>query len=114
MCFGDGTPAVPTDMSYLTKHLWTPYLHNLNSNSFVADNGEKYEIPSGAHRWTKPLGKKLIILDVDSRPNTNTGEMLNSEKPDLLKITGRTAGFMNHYLYGMVFSLPNPTYFDQN
>ncbi|KAL7941448.1 hypothetical protein V8C42DRAFT_335167 [Trichoderma barbatum] len=101
-CFGDGTPANETDMSYLAKHLWRPYLHNIASKSFVANNGEQYKIPSGAHRWTQPLGKKLIILDVDSRPNTNTGEILNSEKPDRTKITGRTAGFMNHYLYSLI------------
>lgn len=83
-----------------------PYLHNLASNTFVADNGEEYEIPSSAYRWTERLGKKLIILDVDSRPNTNTGEILNSEKPDVSKTTGRTAGFMNHYLYGMILLFP--------
>ncbi|KAL6791492.1 hypothetical protein GGI42DRAFT_358361 [Trichoderma sp. SZMC 28013] len=89
-------------MSYLAKHLWRPYLHNIASKSFIADNGEHYKIPRGSYRWTETFGKKLIILDVDSRPNTNTGEILNGERPDLSKITGRTAGFMNHYLYSMI------------
>lgn len=106
MCFGDGTPANWTDMSYLAKHLWRPYLHNIASKSFIADNGEHYKIPSDSYRWTETFGKKLIILDVDSRPNTNTGEILNGEKPDLSKITGRTAGFMSHYLYCMVYPIP--------
>lgn len=100
--FGDGMTAISIDMSNIAKHLWRPYLHNLVADSFVADNGEEYKIPIDAHRWTKPFFKKLIILDIDSRPNANTGEILNSEKPDLSKITGRTAGFMNHYLYGRI------------
>lgn len=95
-------PAGPTDISNIAKHLWRPYLHRLALDSFVADNGEEYKISPGAYRWTKPFSKKLVILDIDSRPNANTGEILNSEKPDLSKITGRTAGFMNHYLYGRI------------
>ncbi|KAL7928178.1 hypothetical protein V8C35DRAFT_326156 [Trichoderma chlorosporum] len=89
-------------MSHLAKHLWRPYLHNITSKSFLADNGEHYKIPDDAYRWKEPLGKRVIILDVDSRSNTNTGEILNHEKPDLSKITGRTAGFMNHFLYAMI------------
>lgn len=92
--------AVPSDMSQLVPYLWKPYLHRINSTTFTTRRGLQYQIPEGAQRWTQPLGKKLLILDVDTRPNDGPGGLLNDTKLDVANVTGRTAGLMNHYMYG--------------
>ncbi|KAF4978637.1 hypothetical protein FZEAL_5040 [Fusarium zealandicum] len=92
---GDGTPE-------LMQYLWTPYLHSLDNPEFITKEGYNYTLSNETHRWTDPLGKRLLILDVDTRLDDGPGSMMNESFLDSKTMTGRTGGMMNHYLYAMV------------
>ncbi|KAL2673878.1 hypothetical protein Neosp_012322 [[Neocosmospora] mangrovei] len=92
----------PDDMSGLMHALWKPFLHDLNETKFVSKEGYNYEIAKDNYRWTKPLGKKLLILDVDTRIDEGAGAMMNTSKLNPKEMVGRTGGMMNHYLYAMI------------
>jgi hypothetical protein len=87
----------------LMHHLWKPFLHELNDTQFISKEGYKYKIDSDNYKW-RPLKKKLLILDVDTRLDKGAGAMMNTSSPlNADEMTGRTAGMMNHYLYGMIY-----------
>ncbi|CAF3599227.1 unnamed protein product [Fusarium graminearum] len=96
---------LPTKLSentpQLMHHLWKPFIHDLNATQFISKEGYKYKINSSNHRWP-PLGKKLLILDVDTRLDTGAGAMMNKSAMNAEEMTGRTGGMMNHYLYAMI------------
>lgn len=55
--------------------------------------------------WTKPLKKKVLIVDIDTREPSGDNQILNSAKMDWekLDVSGGelvSNGIMNHYLYG--------------
>ncbi|KAM0347341.1 hypothetical protein ACHAPU_004861 [Fusarium lateritium] len=85
----------------LMHHLWKPFLHEINNTHFLTNEGYQYETPKNAHRWEKPLRKKLLILDVDTRIDDGPGGMMNQSTLNPKEMTGRTGGMMNHYLYGI-------------
>ncbi|EEY17147.1 conserved hypothetical protein [Verticillium alfalfae VaMs.102] len=58
-------PAVE-DFSQLVSALWKPYRHPLDSLNYTTDSGKYYEIANGSQLWQKPLGKDVLILDVDT------------------------------------------------
>lgn len=49
--------------------------------------------------WTNPLGKKLCIVDIDTRPLNETGQLMNDEF-NWETMEGVSIGMLNHYLYG--------------
>ncbi|KAF4496310.1 hypothetical protein FAGAP_7566 [Fusarium agapanthi] len=88
--------------SNLMHDLWKPFLLDINATSFYTDEGYLYEVPKENENWAKPLGKKLLILDVDTRLDKGPGAMLNDSALDYKQMKGRTGGIMNHYLYAMI------------
>ncbi|KAF5551236.1 hypothetical protein FMEXI_3352 [Fusarium mexicanum] len=88
--------------SNLMHDLWKPFLLDINATSFYTDEGYHYEVPKENENWSKPLGKKLLILDVDTRLDKGPGAMLNDSALDYKQMKGRTGGIMNHYLYAMI------------
>ncbi|EWY80858.1 hypothetical protein FOYG_16775 [Fusarium oxysporum NRRL 32931] len=86
----------------LMHHLWKPFIHELNATNFVSNEGYEYKIGKGNHRWLKPMKKKLLILDVDTRLDTGDDSMMNPKGLKADKMSGRTAGMMSHYLYAMI------------
>jgi hypothetical protein len=97
---------LPTNLAgntpQLMHHLWKPFIHELSATNFVSNEGYKYKIGKGNHRWLKPMKKKLLILDVDTRLDTGDDSMMNPKGLKADKMSGRTAGMMSHYLYGML------------
>ncbi|KAL6406784.1 hypothetical protein AUP68_09590 [Ilyonectria robusta] len=73
----------------------------MNDTHFVTDEGYRYDLPEGVHRWSG-LGKKLLILDVDTRMEEKDGDLMNTHPMNYKNMTGRTGGWMNHQLYGML------------
>jgi hypothetical protein len=86
----------------LMHYLWKPFLHDINATHFLSKEGYRYKINKNNYRWS-PLKKKLLILDVDTRLDTGAGAMMNKSPLNATEMTGRTAGMMNHYLYGMSY-----------
>lgn len=99
-------PAVE-DFSRLIAALWKPYVHPLDNLTFTTDTGAEYAIPEGAHLWQEPLGKDLLILDVDTRIDNVARTM----GPAIFKkenMTPRAAGILNHYIYCASHHPPSP------
>ncbi|KAK2671214.1 Nucleotide-diphospho-sugar transferase [Fusarium oxysporum f. sp. vasinfectum] len=70
---------------------------------FVTDKGERFEVPIGQVRWKKPLGKRVVIVDTDTRLDGKTKNTMLNECPlDFTTLPGRTGGHLNHYIYAMI------------
>ena len=85
-------------MTAVVKALFRPILHPIDAANFTDEDGAVHRLP-GEPRFRKKLGKRVLILDVDSRPLTGDGQILNKE----LKWKGArplSAGMLGHYMYG--------------
>lgn len=90
-----------TALPSLISELWKPLIHPIEEPVFVTDKGERFEVPSNQMRWKEPLGKRVVIIDTDTRLNeTNENTMLNECPLHYPSLPGRTAGHLNHYIYG--------------
>lgn len=73
----------------------------IHTKKFTTIDGVTYK-SAGAPIWDKPLGKRLLILDVDSRPLDEEGE-INSDKPfNWTIVQPKTSAMLDHYLYSIV------------
>lgn len=86
-------------MTELLPELWRDRMHDLNNLTFVVEDGANFTIKPENHRW-EPQGKKVLIIDVDSRLDLSWGAMLNKARPSRKLMKGRTGGILNHFLYG--------------
>jgi hypothetical protein len=90
------------DLSVTIPEAWAELIHPLNETHFDTLDDRHYDISKDAHRWA-PLGKKVLIIDVDTRLDTSKGSMLGKGRPltrDTIK--PRTAGIINHFHYALV------------
>ncbi|KAJ6276471.1 hypothetical protein J3E71DRAFT_357524 [Bipolaris maydis] len=63
-------------MSTIIKALYGPVLHPIDAPEFTDEDGDVYRLP-GAPRYKSKLGKKVLILDIDSRPLKDEGQLMN-------------------------------------
>lgn len=86
----------------LIRALWAPIVHPIsNPVYFDRHNGLEHNYDWPPSYGTKPLGKKLCIVDVDTRPLNATTEIFNpSFSWD--KLGGHSSGILNHYLYAQI------------
>lgn len=71
----------------------------------------EWKLPEKLHR-TKPLGKELCILDLDSRPLDGEGQIfgpLPLHADIAKKISGPSLGTLQHWLYGALASPASPS-----
>lgn len=87
------------------RRIYAPVLHPIDAPSFTDWNGTVYNL-SGEPRFTEPLGKKVLILDVDTRPLDKHGQLMADEELQWNSIGPLTAGVLHHYLYGTNPTLP--------
>jgi len=95
----------PTLRDTITS-LFESIKHDPNEPGYVDPSGTYYE-GGKETTWRKPLGKKVLIVDIDTRVPTGENELLNPERMDWeqLKMEGSglvSNSIMNHYLYAMV------------
>ena len=64
------------DLNRLIAQLYTPFLHPIDAEVFVGENEVEYKITQEPS-FTKPLGRKVLILDVDTRALNGDGGMMN-------------------------------------
>ena len=95
----------PFPIASLTDYLarWKDHIHT--DNNLTVNNKHNYEIASDAYRWPK-LGKKALILDVDTRYNDEAGSMFGDKLINKNNLQPHSAGYLNHYLYGMFCPFP--------
>jgi hypothetical protein len=65
---------------------------------YTAPNGTRYSLTSDPV-FTKSLGKKLCIVDIDTRPFNGSDELMDPKKLDWSKFAHQGVGMMNHYAY---------------
>ncbi|KAH7191766.1 uncharacterized protein B0J16DRAFT_331744 [Fusarium flagelliforme] len=99
----NGTDAQDEALASTLAELWKPLVHPIEERVFVTDKGERFEVPEGQMRWRRPLGKKVVLIDTDTRLDaSHENTLLNECPPYYPTILGRTAGHLNHYLYAMI------------
>jgi galactosyl transferase GMA12/MNN10 family len=85
----------------LIQALWAPFIHPITEPTFTDRHNGLVHNYSGQPIWTESLGKKICIVDVDTRPLNDTNEVFNPEF-SWDKIDGVSPGILNHYLYAMI------------
>ncbi|KAL2201625.1 hypothetical protein CC79DRAFT_1338648 [Sarocladium strictum] len=89
--------------SRLFAEFWGPSLHPIDNPVFTTDKGERFEVPRSSRRWLEPLGKKVVIIDTDTRLDTaEKNTILHASPLDYKRLEGRTGGHLNHYLYTLI------------
>lgn len=90
------------DPAKLLFHLWKPLVHDMREEVYRSSDGKEYKLPDGPREWTQPLGKKVLILDVDSRFDDTEGTLFNGSTLHREGIEDRSAGRLGHMIYAMV------------
>lgn len=94
-------------MSTILKALYSSVLHPVDAANFTDDEGDVYRLPS-APRFRHGLGSKVLILDVDSRPLTGEGQIMN-ESLQWKGMRPLSAGMLSHYMFGTPTALSHAT-----
>ncbi len=85
-------------MPTIIKALYEPILHPIDAANFTDEDGDVYRL-HGEPRFKEKLGKRVLILDIDSRPLTGEGQLMNPE----LKwnhMRSLSAGMLSHFMFG--------------
>lgn len=87
------------DPTELLWRLWRPMVHGITEKTYRAADGKDYHLPEGDQIWTEPLGKKVLILDTDSRFAHEAGNLLNQTRLLRSEVEKKTAGRLTHMVY---------------
>ncbi|ORY04394.1 hypothetical protein BCR34DRAFT_604905 [Clohesyomyces aquaticus] len=87
-------------LQQVLQFIYNPTKFSLTSPAFETD-GRRYELPDD-HHYTSPLGKDVCILDVDTRPFENKGQVFHEGNFDWDKQEPYTGGILNHYTYAQI------------
>ncbi|KAF1993625.1 hypothetical protein P154DRAFT_527618 [Amniculicola lignicola CBS 123094] len=93
-------PANDISMETMIRALYSPILHPVNAPNFTDEDGALYRLPR-TPRFNEKLGKKVLILDIDSRPLTDNGQLMNEDLRwnDMRPLS---AGMLSHYMFAMI------------
>lgn len=85
--------------------MFEPIKHDPAVPGYRAAAGQYYVAENTI--WTKPLGKKVLIVDIDTRVPTGENQILNPDTIDFehLEMSGGglvSNAIMNHYLYALI------------
>jgi hypothetical protein len=81
-------------MPTIIKALYGPILHPVDAANFTDEDGDVYRL-HGEPRFKQKLGKRVLILDIDSRPLTGPGQLMDDNLKRPL-----SAGMLSHYMFG--------------
>lgn len=90
-------------------NLFETLRHPITSPSYTDRLGDIFETRGDGPWWTQPLGKDLLIVDIDTRLPDGKNELWNNGRLDWehMENDGNgvlTASQMSHYLYGKILS----------
>lgn len=85
--------------SALLEELYGGLKIPIGQETFTTPSQETYSVPQ-VH-WNQPLGKQVLILDVDTRPLNGSGQYLQDPSSSWDLMDSRATGLLNHYLYCM-------------
>ncbi|KAL2017428.1 hypothetical protein VTK56DRAFT_2084 [Thermocarpiscus australiensis] len=93
----------PGDVSELIRALWAPLVVPITAPTFMPLNGTEKQLPPPEELiHTEPLGKRVCILDVDTRELDGESSIFAQRPPSWDKLGSPSAGFLSHYLYAMI------------
>lgn len=94
------TPAqdLHLDPSVLLREFYATIKPAVTQASVTVANGNAYTI-AGDALWTKPLGKEVLILDMDTRDLHGENQILNDEPVGWENLEQGSSGLLNHYMY---------------
>ncbi|CBX96011.1 hypothetical protein LEMA_P031630.1 [Plenodomus lingam JN3] len=86
--------------------LFAPIKHDPTNPEYVDPSGLRFQSRNQSI-WKKPLGKKILIVDIDTRVPTGQNQILNPALMDWENLELEGGGLvsnaiMNHYLYAMI------------
>ncbi|PHH60549.1 hypothetical protein CDD81_1554 [Ophiocordyceps australis] len=81
------------------KSLYDPILHPITAPNYT-DDANTYYI-TGEPMYTTSFGKRLLVLDIDTRPMTDDGQV-RSQNVHWPGMEPMAAGFLSHYLYAII------------
>ncbi|TLD37788.1 hypothetical protein E2P81_ATG03463 [Venturia nashicola] len=97
------SPASPVTLEDIVQTLWKPLVTPITDESFVDHNGATQNLgEKGEQHWMRPLGKKLCIVDIDTRPLSGDHQIFNPGNVAWKDLDMLGSGMLNHYLYAMI------------
>ena len=102
LTFHNNNVNISTDdtMRTVIKALYEPILHPVAAHNFTDEDGDVYQL-SKTPRFREKLGKKVLVLDIDSRPMDGPGQLMN-EQLEWKGMRPLAAGMLSHYTYAMI------------
>lgn len=74
----------------------------MGGSTFHDYTGKDWRLPGGGLRWTQPLGKRLCIVDIDTRTLDQANQIRDANPLHWNKTDPVAAGMLNHYMYAAV------------
>ena len=92
---GASADTAPTGLSVQERihSFFSPIRHSA-TEPYVDASGKKFDLKD-APKWRDRLGKKVLIVDIDTREPKNVNEMLNPNGIQLV-----SGAIFGHFLYG--------------
>ncbi|KAJ4350608.1 hypothetical protein N0V85_009698 [Neurospora sp. IMI 360204] len=91
------------NLSSIIQALYAPLVIPITTPTFTARDGTAKRLPPVSELiHHESLGKRICILDVDTRPHTDAGGVFSSSFPTWDVLTPASAGFLSHYLYTLI------------
>ncbi|KAF1816984.1 hypothetical protein P152DRAFT_5547 [Eremomyces bilateralis CBS 781.70] len=85
----------------MMRELMAPMRYPLDAPDFTTVRGQTYVL-KGTPQWTKPLGRRLAIVDIDTRPLDRSQQALNPERFVYGQHGYTSTGMLNHWLYATI------------
>ncbi|KAK0710282.1 hypothetical protein B0T26DRAFT_743378 [Lasiosphaeria miniovina] len=83
--------------------LWAPLVVPINQPTFTTIDGAEKSLPAPEElTHTEKLGRRLLILDVDTRPLSEEGSVFGESLPTWDNLKNPSAGFLSHYMYSLI------------
>ncbi|KAJ5951722.1 Galactosyl transferase [Penicillium vulpinum] len=87
--------------SSTVHELYNPYRHPITRTIFIGHTGKTFWLAEPL-RFTESLGKKVIILDVDSRYLDGPKGLLSKAPLNVTELPPDTSGRLNHFMFAMI------------
>jgi hypothetical protein len=101
-------PAIPEkvtgpNLDAFTPDQWIRPAVKVNDPEYYPYGHWPSKLPSDKPIWNKPLGKKLCIIDLESRRFDKPGQLWSDEMTwnKSREVHGPSGGSLNHWVYGM-------------
>lgn len=96
-------PAFLDSTPDLIRALWAPLVVPITAPTFTTLGGIEKRLPAPEELvHTQPLGKRICILDVDTRDLDGDGSIFWDKLPSWDKLGRPSAGYISHYLYSAI------------